>query len=46
MALFAFVTLRSLSRATKETSLFITLAATGLAVQFGLQAAINMASTI
>jgi cell division protein FtsW len=46
LALFAFVTLRSLSRATKETSLFITLAATGLAVQFGLQAAINMASTI
>lgn len=46
LALFAFVTLRSLSRATRETSLFITLAATGLAVQFGLQAAINMASTI
>jgi cell division protein FtsW len=46
LALFAFVTLRSLSRASKETSLFITLAATGLGVQFGLQAAINMASTI
>ena len=46
LGLFAFVTLRSLSRASKETSLFITLAATGLAVQFGLQAAINMASTI
>ncbi len=46
LSLFAFVTLRSLSRATKETSLFITLSATGLAVQFGLQAAINMASTI
>src|SRR5205807_1776068 len=46
LVLFAFVTLRSLSRASKETSLFITLAATGLAVQFGLQAAINMASTI
>jgi cell division protein FtsW len=46
LSLFAFVTLRSLSRASKETSLFITLAATGLGVQFGLQAAINMASTI
>ena len=46
LCLFAFVTLRSMSRASRETSLFITLAATGLAVQFGLQAAINMASTI
>jgi cell division protein FtsW len=46
LALFAFVTLRALSRASKETSLFITLAGTGLGVQFGLQAAINMASTI
>ena len=46
LALFGFVTLRALSRASKETSLFITLAATGLGVQFGLQAAINMASTI
>jgi len=46
LALFAFVTLRALSRASKETSLFITLAATGLGVQFGMQAAINMASTI
>ena len=46
LGLFAFVTLRAMSRASKETSLFITLAATGLGVQFGLQAAINMASTI
>ena len=46
LLLFAFVTLRALQRASKETSLFITLAATGLAVQFGLQAAINMASTV
>jgi cell division protein FtsW len=46
VVLFAFVTLRTLQRASKETSLFITLAATGLGVQFGLQAAINMASTI
>jgi len=46
LGLFAFVTLRSLNRASRETSLFITLAASGLAVQFGLQAAINMASTV
>jgi cell division protein FtsW len=46
LCLFAFVTLRTLSRASKETSLFTTLAATGLGVQFGLQAMINMASTI
>jgi cell division protein FtsW len=46
LALFAFVTLRAMSRASRETSLFITLAATGLGVQFGLQAIINMASTI
>ncbi len=46
LALFAFVTLRALSRASKETSLFITLAATGLGVQFGLQAAVNMGSTV
>jgi cell division protein FtsW len=46
LLLFAFVTMRTLQRASKETSLFITLAATGLGVQFGLQAAINMASTV
>ena len=46
LGLFAFVTLRAMSRASRETSLFITLAATGLGVQFGLQAVINMASTI
>ena len=38
--------LRALSRASKETSLFVMLAATGLGVQFGLQAVINMASTL
>ncbi len=46
LGLFAFVTLRAMQRASRETSLFITLAATGLGVQFGLQAAINMASTV
>jgi cell division protein FtsW len=46
LLLFTFVTLRSLSRSMRETSLFVMLAAAGLVVQFGLQAVINMASTI
>lgn len=46
LALFIFVVLRSLSRSMRETSLFIMLAASGLTIQFGLQAAINLASTI
>ncbi len=46
LLLFAFVTLRSMSRIMNETSLFIMLAAAGLVIQFGLQAFINMASTV
>ena len=46
LALFAFVTLRSMSRIMNENSLFIMLAAAGLVIQFGLQAFINMASTV
>ncbi|HJQ61161.1 MAG TPA: putative peptidoglycan glycosyltransferase FtsW [Vineibacter sp.] len=46
LALFAYVTLRSMARITSETSLFIMLAAAGLIIQFGLQAFINMASTV
>ena len=46
VALFAFVVLRSLSRLLAERSLFVLLAATGLLVQFGLQALINMGSTL
>lgn len=46
LVLFAFVTLRSMSRIMNETSLFIMLAAAGLVIQFGLQAFINMASTV
>ena len=45
LSLFAFVVLRSLLRSMRESSLFIALAAAGLTLQFGLQAAINMAST-
>jgi cell division protein FtsW len=46
VGLFAFVVLRGFSRMSQEGSLFVLLAATGLLVQFGLQAAINMASSL
>jgi len=46
VALFAFVVLRGFSRLSQENNLFIVLAATGLFIQFGLQAVINMASTL
>jgi cell division protein FtsW len=46
LALFAFVVLRGLSRVMKEENLFVVLATAGLLVQFGLQAMINMASTL
>jgi cell division protein FtsW len=46
VALFAFIVLRGFSRLLQEPNLFIVLAATGLLVQFGLQALINMASSL
>jgi cell division protein FtsW len=46
VGLFAFVVLRGLSRLLQERDQFILLAATGLLIQFGLQAAINMASAL
>jgi cell division protein FtsW len=46
VALFAFIVLRGFSRLLQEGNLFVVLAATGLLVQFGLQAIINMASTL
>jgi cell division protein FtsW len=46
LALFAFVVLRGFTRVLQEPNLFVMLAATGLFVQFGLQAIINMASTL
>lgn len=46
VGLFAFVVLRGMSRALQETSLFLMLASSGLVIQFGLQALINMASTL
>ncbi|RDD61290.1 FtsW/RodA/SpoVE family cell cycle protein [Ferruginivarius sediminum] len=46
VALFAFVVLRGFSRLLNEENLFVLLAGTGLLAQFGMQAAINMASTL
>ncbi|MGH7094486.1 MAG: FtsW/RodA/SpoVE family cell cycle protein [Stellaceae bacterium] len=46
VGLFAFIVLRGLSRLVQEQNLFILLAASGLLIQFGLQAIINMASTV
>jgi cell division protein FtsW len=46
VALFGFIVLRGFSRVFQESNLFVVLAATGLFVQFGLQAIINMASSL
>jgi cell division protein FtsW len=46
VGLFAFVVLRGFSRLRQEGSLFVLLSAAGLLIQFGLQAVINMASTL
>jgi len=46
VAVFAFIAMRGFSRLAQEGSLFVLLAATGLLIQFGLQAVINMASTL
>jgi cell division protein FtsW len=44
--LFVVVLLRGFARMFQETNLFVLLATVGLLVQFGLQAMINMASTL
>lgn len=46
VGLFAFIVLRGFARMLQESDLFVLLATTGLLVQFGLQAFINMASTL
>lgn len=46
VGLFAFIVLRGFARLFLETNLFVLYAATGLIVQFGLQALINMASSL
>ena len=46
VGLFAFVVLRGFSRAFHDNSLFVLLATAGLLTQVGLQALINMASSL
>lgn len=46
IVVFAFIVLRGFSRLLQEENLFVLLAGTGLLASFGLQAAINMASTL
>lgn len=46
VCVFAFIILRSFLRLFEENNMFVFLAVTGLIVQFGLQAIINMASTL
>ena len=46
VALFAFIVLRGFSRLLKDSNLFVLLAASGLLIQFGMQAFINMASSL
>jgi cell division protein FtsW len=46
LGLFAFVVLRCLVILLREGDLFVVLAAAGLAASFGLQAFVNMASTL
>jgi cell division protein FtsW len=46
LGVFAFIVLRALLRLLAEGELFVVLASTGLAAGFGLQAFVNMASTL
>jgi cell division protein FtsW len=46
IAVFAFIVLRGFTRLLQESNLYVVLAGTGLLVQFGLQAIINMASAL
>ena len=46
VALFGIIVLRGFTHAFKESDLFVQLAVVGLLAQFGLQAIINMASTL
>lgn len=46
VVLFCLVVMRFMARATRDNNLFVLLSATGLSIQFGLQAFINMASAL
>ena len=45
-ALFAFIVLRGFTRLLQEDNIFVLLAGAGLLGQFGLQALVNMGSTL
>ena len=46
VGLFAFIVIRGFARLLQENDLFVLLAASGLLAQFGLQALVNMGSTL
>ena len=46
LAIFAFIVMRGLLRLLREQDLFVVLSCTGLVTGFGLQAFVNMASTL
>ena len=46
LSVFAFIVMRGLARLLAEGDMFVVLAATGLIASFGLQAFVNMASTL
>ncbi|HUK09944.1 MAG TPA: putative peptidoglycan glycosyltransferase FtsW [Stellaceae bacterium] len=46
VALFAFIVMRGFARAMQDNNLFVILASAGLFAQFGMQAVVNMASTL
>ncbi len=46
VALFVFVVVRGFARLLQDNDMFVVLAASGLIVQFALQALVNMASTL
>jgi len=46
LSVFAFIVLRGLVRLVAERDLFVVLAASGLLASFGLQAFVNMASSL
>jgi cell division protein FtsW len=46
VGLFAFIVMRGFSRVVRDDNLFVLLAGSGLLIQFGLQAAINMGSAL
>lgn len=46
LLLFAFIVLRGMGRMMRENDLFVLIACTGILVQFGLQALINIGSTL